>query len=251
MTKNSILWRIDSMRVSLMIRSRALVRWHKRKTVGVVILAKSDSKQSIRMTQMCINTVIKLNSSNCRVVVVESGSYNEYANAKVLVPDFDFAYNLFLCAGIRFLDQWCCPDYYLILNNDVAVLPSSIDELVNADVLSASPIDPTGSEQSGIRRPTRGYSVRYHVLGWALFLKAELVEKFGSEVLFPNDIKFYWQDHYYAEVIKHHGVKHFVIPSSQMLHLESATTTKEVHIQMENNGDYEAYVLNMNRLKKV
>lgn len=226
-------------------------RWNRKKVVGVVILAKSDSKIVIRITQMCINSLIKLNTTPLKVLVIESGDPYVYQNAEVITPNIPFAYNEFMCIGVEYLRNSYNPDFFLLMNNDVTGLPGAIDHMVCSGIASASPIDPTGEEQSSICRPTKGYSVRYHVVGWALFIRADLISRFGSDGLFPQDIRFYWQDYHFADFLKHHGVDHYVLPKARMIHLESASTTSDVSERMENNGDYQIYLSKVNALRKL
>lgn len=243
--------RIDSIFITIRTTLRILFRWNLKKVVGVVILAKSDSKVAIRLTQMCVNSLIALNSTTVRVVVVESGSRNDYRNAEVIIPNIPFAYNEFMCIGIEHLRDKFSPDFFLLMNNDVIVLPRSVDYMVCSGIASVSPIDPTGTEQSSIRRPTKGYSIRYHVLGWALFLRSDLITRFGSAGLFPHDIRFYWQDNYFADFLEYHGIDHYVMPNAKMIHLESASTTPDISEQMENNGDYRVYLDKIESLRKL
>lgn len=243
-----LLNRLASFVVSLVTTIRMFTGWSENKLVGVVILAKTDSKISERVTQMCITSICVLNRTRCAVVVIESGQFTKYKNAEVITPDVPFGYNEFMCIGIEHLRSQYNPDYYLLINNDVVVLSRSIDTLVCSGVASASPVDPTKEEQFGIPRPTLGYSIRYHVLGWALFVRADLISHFGCEQLFPRDIRFYWQDNHYSDFIRHYCIKHYVIPRAQMIHLESATTTSDVTDVMLNNGDYETYMQKINLL---
>jgi hypothetical protein len=234
--------RFKSVYVTVVTTFRIAIGWNRKKLVGVIILAKSDSVLVIRMTQMCINSLIALNTTALKVIVIESGNNTAYRNAEVITPNIPFAYNEFMCIGIDSLRSRYNPDFFLLMNNDVVVLPGAVDQMVSSGAASVCPIDPTGEEQSSICRPTTGYSVRYHVVGWALFIRADLITRFGSDGLFPHDIRFYWQDYYFADFLKHHGVDHYVLPKSKMIHLESASTTQDVSEQMENNGDYQVYL---------
>lgn len=245
-TFKSALGRITSIGLSCRISYRLMTGWQKSKYVGVVILSNSFSDDIVNMTQRCIDSIVSLNTCKIEVLVVESGPLHDYANASVLQISEPFAYNKFLCEGIKSYTRKGEVDYLLVLNNDVLCFDKAIDVLVCAGVPSSSPVNPIGVEQSSIPRPTLGYSVRYHLLGWALMIDAAMFSKHNPDQLFPEDIRFYWQDNYYSDFIKAHDIAHYVIPKSKIVHFESSSVDISSHLQ--DNGDYLLYQSRISKL---
>jgi glycosyltransferase involved in cell wall biosynthesis len=201
--------------------------WHKlfRPRVGLIILSNSKTAEIASMTQRAIDSVLLQNRSFIQIVVVESGPDTNYNHADVVNPKVTFNYNQFLKIGIKYLQSTCAFDYYMVMNNDVLAYPMAIDNLVKYGLDSCSPVDPINPEQFGIVKPTFGYDIRYHVVGWAICMRSRLFAKRSLDELFPNEFSFYFQDNYYAHVIKAAGVVHAAVPHSKMVHFEGISHT--------------------------
>jgi hypothetical protein len=199
--------------------------WHTlfRPKVGLIILSNSKTDEIASMTQRAIDSVLLQNRSFIQIVVVESGPDINYNHAKVVNPKITFNYNQFLKIGIRHLQSTCASDYYIVLNNDVLAYPMAIDNLVIHGLDSCSPVNPINPEQFGIVKPTFGYEIRYHVVGWAICMRSRLFAKRSLDELFPTEFSFYHQDNYYAHVIKEAGVVHAAVPLSKVVHFEGTS----------------------------
>jgi hypothetical protein len=193
----------------------------RRPKVGVVILSNSASASIIEMTQRCIDSVMLQNYSQCEILVVESGAVHQYGNATVIKPSTSFNYNRYLQLGIEWFREHAQVESYLFLNNDILCFDHAIDHLMASGEQSSCPVDPLNYSQSGIVSSTFGYSVRYHLVGWAICASAKLVNQIGSKVLFPDELEFFYQDDYYVEVLKQNKIRHAVVPMSKILHFES------------------------------
>lgn len=212
---------------------RFLITTIRRPTVGVIILANSATDSYIEMTQRCIDSIHKQNNSQCEIVVVESGPVHRFENACVIKPDEPFNYNLYLQIGIRHFHETSQVEYFVFLNNDLICFPNAIDHLISSGELSSSPVDPLNCAQKGITSPTFGYSIRYHVVGWAICTKATLVNRIGPANLFPVSLEFFYQDDFYAQVIKGQAVRHAVIPHAKIVHLESRSHSLRPDFSLE------------------
>jgi hypothetical protein len=195
----------------------------RRQKVGVVILARSESVDIIRMTQRCIDSLVLQNQCEMHVVVVESGPKCEYQYADVVRPSEDFNYNLYVRFGIEHIKSCGERQYYVILNNDLIAYPGAIDKLVRTGLLSSSPVNPIHRDQTGINKITFGYSIRYHLVGWAICMRSELLCHVSLEELFPSDFPFHHQDNYYAHVLRRNAIVHAAVPSSKIVHFEGTS----------------------------
>ena len=195
----------------------------RRQKVGIVILSRSQSIDIIRMTQRCIDSLLLQNRSKLHIVVVESGPRCEYQNADVLVPEEDFNYNLYVKMGLNHIMATDSSHYYVILNNDIIAFPGAIDRLIQTGLLSSSPVNPLHCDQTGVTKITFGYSIRYHLVGWAICMRTELFRRITLDDLFPTDFAFHHQDNYYAHMLNTHGVVHAAVPAAKIVHFEGAS----------------------------
>ena len=61
----------------------------------------------------------------------------------------------------------------------------------------------------------------------------KLLRQCSSMILFPDELPFWYQDNFYAHVIKAHGFKHGLVCSAHCVHLESKS-----HALIENIADF-------------
>jgi GT2 family glycosyltransferase len=77
-------------------------------------------------------------------------------------------------------------------------------------------------------------------------IDAAMFLRHNPDQLFPEDIRFYWQDNFYSEYIKAYGIPHYVIPRSKFVHFESSSSDISTH--MQENGDYFLYQSRITKL---
>lgn len=162
-------------------------------------------------------------------------SFSKWVN--VIVEPFDEGYNKSLNNGaIRGKSQiigFCNNDliFHDFANNDLCEALQRYD--------SASPWCPKTHKQwwKGTV-PTRdivGYTTGKIVAGWCIFMRRSTWEKIGG---FDERLKFYCCDNAYCEQLKSAGLKHALIPSARVTHLQSVTLNK---LKNENPKKYNEF----------
>lgn len=137
-----------------------------------------------------------------------------------------FGFNEFLCEGISRSQA----RYLVCLNNDVNVRPGAIVELLKGceqfDVVSAynplSPVQP--ALVSGIAPADYfpGYRTSYQFSGWAWAARADrLFKDKKPEWYFPHDLKFWFQDNFFMDVLKAENKTQALCRRAEILHFEN------------------------------
>jgi GT2 family glycosyltransferase len=191
--------------------------------IAVIILAASTDQDKIEMTQAAVDSV-KSKQHRVNVLVVDSHVLHPYRNSRTILQHEPFNYNRNLKEGIRYIvaDQFKY-DYFLVLNNDVLLGESCIDNLINTGLDSCSPKDPTLAIHEAYKGITFGYRTSYQLCGWALMFSRYLLYECGIDTLFPNELPFWFQDNFYGHVIKANKFQHALIADAHCIHLESKT----------------------------
>jgi hypothetical protein len=191
--------------------------------IAAIILSASTDHDKIAMTQSAINSV-QSEVHQVDVYVVDSHRLIKYKNAKTILVDREFNYNYNLKEGYFQAIHNRPFGYYsrfIVLNNDVILSPDCIDKLVQTGIDSCSPKDPTLNLHDSYKGIVFGYRTSYQVCGWALMFSLDLVRKCTIGALFPNELPFWYQDNFYAHVIKKHGYNHGLVCDAHCVHLES------------------------------
>ncbi len=191
--------------------------------VAAIILCASVDKDRIEMTQAAIDSIVSI-KHKVDVYVVDSHKHHQYKGAKVFFNGLAFNYNRNLRDGLLMAKQSRPFGYYdrfMVLNNDVVLEPNCIDFLVDSGLDSCSPKDPTLNLHKDYKGIVFGYRTSYQVCGWALMFSAALLRKCDSMTLFPDELPFWYQDNFYAHVIKAHGFTHGLVCDAHCVHLES------------------------------
>lgn len=203
--------------------------------IGAVILTKTADKAFFDMTVHCIHTLeiaCKIANVPCHIVVMESdteaaerGFVYSGGTAKVetIVPSQPFNFNKFYNIGMARLED---SELLLFLNNDLIFNEFSIHRTVEfftkyPELMSATPIDPDYSTHKkclGITEPIWGYKVKNQVCGWAVFARREVFDKIGN---WDEQFIFWYQDNDYANTIQAAGLKHALLPTVFVFHLEN------------------------------
>lgn len=189
--------------------------------IGIIILAASVDQDKIEMTQNAIDS-IRSKHHQVSTVVVDSHCTHPYSKARTIHQDGKFNYNRNLKAGIRFLlaDPYQY-DYVMVLNNDVVLGETCIDKLIDTGLDSCSPKDPMLKLHEPYKGISFGYRTSYQVCGWALMFSRYLMYQCGIDTLFPDELPFWFQDNFYAHVIKANKFDHALIADAHCIHLES------------------------------
>jgi GT2 family glycosyltransferase len=204
--------------------------------VDVIMLTKSSTEKSIRMTMRTILTMKEAEPAvNFKVHLVESGpdSYTHYSSMveNYIRPAENFNYNRFLNIAL----EKCTEDWVVISNDDVGYEKGWFSEIMKVyqmrpDIHSFSPKDPVlymkYFDWHFIQSPDiyfESYIVSEAVMGWCLVIKKESLDK-----ILPFDEQFdmYYQDNDYVEMLKKFGIKHALVRHSVACHFETMNIQK-------------------------
>lgn len=217
--------------------------------VDVIILTKSGTEKSVRMTKRSILSMKDAEPDiNFKVHLMESGvnMHREYSSIteNYIQPAEKFNYNRFLNIAL----EKCKEDWVVISNNDVGYEKGWFTEMMNIhkmrpDIHSFSPKDPVlymkYFDWHFIQSPDlyfESYSVTEAVMGWCLTIKRESLNK-----ILPFDEQFdmYYQDNDYVEMLKRHGIKHALVRNSIVCHYQSINIQKLDEAKMKKMAEDE------------
>lgn len=146
-----------------------------------------------------------------------------YDKCNTIFPNQKFNYNKFLNIGIENTKA----EWILICNNDLFFTKDWLLNMAaaiknNPNTLSFSPISPSLETHSEIRHLNivEGYQVSHHICGWCILLHRSVI---STCELFDEQFEFWCQDDDYAEELKKHNIKHALVPSSKVYHMENSS----------------------------
>jgi GT2 family glycosyltransferase len=209
--------------------------------IDVIILSYAKSEALKQITEQAVASLVNSESTSrilFNIIVIES-NYSlfpfNYEGTKTVYPNEKFGYHKYMNIGIKLTQN----PYICICNNDLLFHPNWATEILNAfdrnpDISSASPICSIHHPLNGIDINSGlyiGYEVRKELTGWCLFFKRSILEKTG---LLDEKFTFWYADNDYAATIEKHNIKHALVTTSIVDHLESKTLkTFELDEQMK------------------
>lgn len=197
------------------------------KIIDIIILSFAKSQSHYLLTANAILSCQQSkHSSRFNIIVVETNKDVEFNVFDVTTIHLDkpFNYNEFANKAIKLSDN----ELIGVFNNDVIFSENWFDEILNRDiedVYSCSPISLTSTSQkefNGLKQPIEGYGIARELSGWAIVFTRELWLKIGglSEI-----VNFWCSDDVYAKQLQSHGIKHYLIPTSIVNHVEQGSNT--------------------------
>ena len=198
--------------------------------IDVIILSLASDPALRAVTERGITTLLASEPTNAvrfRVLVIESSKDAhpfEGDGVTTIYPDETFGYHTYMNIGLR---QTQAP-YVCLCNNDLVFHPgwaTAILDAFRADpaLMSASPLCSLHHPTVGIhasRGIRYGYGVRSEIAGWCLFFKRSMLETTG---LLDERFRFWFADNDYARTLESFGVKHALITTAIVDHVESRT----------------------------
>lgn len=198
--------------------------------IDMVILSYAQNPKLKAITVQCINSIISSEDPEkvrFNILVVESEkSMNgfQYLHTITVYPKEKFGYNKFMNIGI----DMTFSKYICLCNNDLVFHPLWATEMLKTfdkyyDLSSASPICSIHHPRIGFELNNGiyiGYRNRYEVAGWCLFMKRDILRITGK---LDENYKFWCADNDYANMLFSLSLKHALISSSIVDHLEGAT----------------------------
>lgn len=192
--------------------------------LSVVILAMTSTEELFEMTSNCISSLIDSESGvEMEIIIIESNKnflissfkYPEFV--KIIVPESDFNFHKFLNVGIKASTG----DFIALCNNDLIFYNNWFSEILkvkeeNPDIKSFSPSGKI-EDYSFSKIFELGYKVRTHVMGWCIVANRDVFPKIG---FLDETFDFCYADNDYAMTLKKSNIKHAVVNTSKVEHLE-------------------------------
>lgn len=191
---------------------------------AAVILTNTATPEIEAMTQRAIDLFKKQRNQRVEVVVVETGTIvGNYIGADVIRYDgMGFNYNRAMKQGVKAaMKLYPSAHYIMMCNNDIEPAPDCIEQLMWQNVDSCSPKDPTLDLHKDYSGVLFGYRTSYVLCGWFLAIKQHVINRIGLDLLLPDELAFWYQDNWIADVLKHHGINHALISGAHCVHLAS------------------------------
>lgn len=200
------------------------------KAVDVIILSFAKTEELRRVTEKCIESLLCSEDSdqieiNCLVIesFKKAEPYN-FRNTRTIFPKQKFGFNKYVNIGLRQTSN----EFVCIANNDLLFqknwVSNIIREMEKDELLkSACPICTIHHPRRGILPDTGnyyGYEIKNELVGWCIVFKREILNVIGE---FDENLKFWYVDNDYSDNLQKHHIKHGLVSSSKVDHLESTT----------------------------
>lgn len=236
--------------------------------IDIIILSYASSEELKKITSDGIDSLIRSeNPQNIRfnIVVIESNKEMkpyQYPHTKTIYPWQSFGYHRYMNIGIGMTRS----KYICICNNDLIFHEGWASEILRSfdkdpELGSACPACSIHHPEHGIALNNGlhyGYEVRKELVGWCIFFKREILKKTGK--LDPA-FKFWFADNDYGNTLQKYHIKHALVTSSVVDHLESRTlktksTTEQLKLTSRERFYYEykwegrSYFSYLNRVRK-
>lgn len=204
------------------------------KEIDVIILSYAQNENLKVATEFCLYSLMNSEDPEkvkFNVIVLESNKAIkpfQYEYGRTIYPDEEFGYHTYMNIGI---DMTSSP-FLCLCNNDLLFHPNWATEILTAmelhpELSSASPICPIYHPQVGYQLNTGiypGYRIGKEISGWCILLKREILKLTGKPD--PN-YKFWCADNDYANTLWVLNLKHALISSSMVDHMEMLTLRQQ------------------------
>lgn len=208
--------------------------------IDIIILSYAQNLELKAITERCINSIISSEDPTrikFNIVVIESEKELDdfqYKHTTTVYPKGEFGYNKFMNIGI----EMTAAKYVCLCNNDLIFHVLWATEMLKAfnkyyDLSSASPICPTHHLKLGFELNNglyTGYRNRYEIAGWCLFLKRDVFRITGK---LDENYKFWCADNDYANMLSSLRIRHALVSSSIVDHLEGVTLYHQTQERQE------------------
>lgn len=192
--------------------------------LSAIILAMTTTEELFAMTLNCINSLVASERDiDMEIIVIESNKRYLDSNftfphyVKVIVPESDFNFHKFLNIGIKVSNG----DYVALCNNDLLFYSNWFSEILKVKEKNPSieSFSPSGKidDYSFIKEFELGYKVRTHIMGWCIVANREVFSRIG---FLDETFDFNYADNDYAMTLKKYNIKHALVKSSKVEHLE-------------------------------
>ncbi|MFD2161024.1 glycosyltransferase family 2 protein [Paradesertivirga mongoliensis] len=200
-------------------------------SVDIIILSYARDSNLRALTQQAIDTLYASEDAEkvkFQTIILESErklSPYQYDNTTTIYPKEAFNFNRYLNIGLKASKS----DFICFCNNDIVFFKDWASELLKAmdadkKLLSASPICPKFHPDSEIYPNTGiryGHEIRKEISGWCFLVRREIFQQIG---LFDENFSFWFADADYANTLKKYGIKHGLVTSAMVEHLDGRST---------------------------
>ena len=201
------------------------------KNIDIVFLSYSKNDYLKSLTIQSIETLLKSEDPSkihFNIVVIESNKTlapYQFENSITIYPNEEFGFHRYLNIGIKATSN----PYICLCNNDLIFHEGWASEILNAmdneeTILSVSPFCPITHTRSGFKKDiglVEGYETLFS--GWCFFVKRSIFDIIG---LLDENFIFWYADHDYLRTIQKYNIKNYLLTSSFVTHISSATTVE-------------------------
>lgn len=197
--------------------------------IDVIILSYAQTEDLKIMTENCINSLIASEDPKkivFNVILIESEKTMkpfQYKHTTTVYTDLEFGYHRYMNIGIEMTSS----PYVCICNNDLIFFNGWATNMLAAfERYKLS----SGSPACGILHPSIGYNlnkgihlgyqIREYIAGWCIFFKRDMLKLTGK---LDENFKFWYSDNDYANTLWALKLRHALVTSSRVDHLESKT----------------------------
>ena len=198
--------------------------------IDIIILSYAHNEELKETTLNCIHSLMASEEPEkikFNIIVIESEKGiqpYQYPNSNTIYPDQIFGYHKYMNIGILLTHS----PFVCLCNNDLIFHRLWATEIIKAFyqdryICSASPACSIHHPKMGIMLydgVKYGYRVRFEVSGWCLFFKRDILRLMGK---LDENYMFWCADNDYANTLGVLNLKHVLVTSSIVDHLENAT----------------------------
>ncbi|WP_442587845.1 glycosyltransferase family 2 protein [Pedobacter sp. AW31-3R] len=202
--------------------------------IDIIILSYAQNEELKNTTLNCLNSLMISEAPDqikFNVVVIESEKSikpYQYPNSHTIYPEQAFGYHKYMNIGISVTYA----SFICLCNNDLVFHPFWATEILNAFyedryISSASPVCSIHHPKMGIELNNGiiyGYRIRFEVSGWCIFLKRDIFRLIGK---LDENYLFWCADNDYANTLGVLKLRHALVTSSIVDHLENVTLNKQ------------------------
>lgn len=202
--------------------------------IDIVILSFAQTEELKQVTVNCLSSLMASEDPELikfNIVIVESRkdlAPFQYEYGQTVYSNKSFGYNRYMNIGISMTSA----HYICLCNNDLLFHKHWATEIlkpfqVQQDLYSASPLCTIHHPKFGILPNTglmEGNRVRLEVSGWCLFFKRSLLNVIGK---LDENFIFKYASHDYMHLLWVLGLKHFLVTSSLVDHLDHTTVNRQ------------------------
>jgi len=226
--------------------------------IDIIIVSYAQSDELKETTLNCVSSLMASEDPEkikFNVVVIESEKSiapYQYPDTVTVYPATPFGYHRYLNIGIEMTHA----PYVCICNNDLIFHPKWATEILKPlkqyiDIFSASPYCTIHHPRMGFKQNDGyklGIRVRRELAGWCILFKREILKRTGK--LDENYI-FWCADNDYGNTLAALQMKHLLVTSSIVDHIESKTLKKQSRERELELTEGEVYYFNKKWLMRI